>query len=462
MKGVFILFENPGKRVVCTLLVFGLAFSSLLTVDSQAAKKTKLKTKKITMKVGQKKKIVINGKKKKAVYRFVSSSKAKATVSKSGVISAKKAGKVTVTVKETYKKKTKKLGKTVVTIKKKDDGKKPQLTAVPSSSPVATPVVTPVPQTSSQPQSTEGPKQTEEPKQTEAPVVTESPAPVMKPIGPYIEDTDSSVPDGFDKVNNEVAGTVEDITYESTVIKKDAVVKRKAKVVLPKGYTEDKKYPVVYMNHGIGGNETVFYGDKVQNLIWNAIANGDAEEMIAVFPSCCANETNNQGDNDFFSVEHYAAYNNFLNDLKECLMPYINENYSTLTGRENTAVCGFSMGGRVSLHIGFTLQDTFRYVGAFCPAPGIFEHNDNGVHEDGLFTHETFTLQDQYMDDTLVMIVKGKDDGVVKNFPKDYTDALTANQVPHLFFELPGGHDTSVYKPGMYNFLRRIFHRNEE
>lgn len=456
MKGVFILFENPGKRVVCTLLVFGLAFSSLLTVDSQAAKKTKLKTKKITMKVGQKKKIVINGKKKKAVYRFVSSSKAKATVSKSGVISAKKAGKVTVTVKETYKKKTKKLGKTVVTIKKKDDGKKPQLTAVPSSSPVATPVVTPVPQTSSQPQSTEGPKQ------TEAPVVTESPAPVMKPIGPYIEDTDSSVPDGFDKVNNEVAGTVEDITYESTVIKKDAVVKRKAKVVLPKGYTEDKKYPVVYMNHGIGENETTFFGNKVQNVIWNAIANGDAEEMIVVFPNGCANEKGNSSGLEFFSKEHYAAFDNFINDLKECLMPYINEKYSTLTGRENTAVCGFSMGGRVSLHIGFTLQDTFRYVGAFCPAPGIFEHNDMNVHEDGLFTPETFTLQDQYMDDTLVMIVKGTNDTTVKNFPKDYTEALTANQVPHLFFELPGGHDTSVYKPGMYNFLRRIFHRNEE
>lgn len=447
--------------MICMLLILGLAFSSLLTVDSQAAKKTKLKTKKITMKVGQKKKIVINGKKKKAVYRFVSSSKAKATVSKSGVISAKKAGKVTVTVKETYKKKTKKLGKTVVTIKKKDDGKKPQLTAVPSSSPVATPVVTPVPQTSSQPQSTEGPKQTEEPKQTEVPVVTESPAPAMKPIGPYIEDTDSSVPDGFDKVNDEVAGTVENITYESTVIKKDAVVERRAKVVLPKGYTEDKKYPVVYMNHGIGENETTFYGNNVQNVIWNAIANGDAEEMIAVFPNGCANEKGNSSGLEFFSKEHYAAFDNFINDLKECLMPYINEHYSTLTGRENTAVCGFSMGGRVSLHIGFTLQDTFRYVGAFCPAPGIFEHNDNGVHEDGLFTPETFTLKDEYMNDTLVMIVKGKSDGVVKNFPKDYTDALTANQVPHLFFELPGGHDTSVYKPGMYNFLRRIFHREE-
>ena len=454
------MFKSSGKRVISMLLILGLAFSGSLSVASQAAKKTKLKTKKITMKVGQKKKIAIKGKKKKAVCRFVSSSKAKASVSKSGVVTAKKAGKVTITVKETYNKKTKKLGKTVVTIKKKEDGKKPLPTAVPSSSPAATPVVTPVPQSSSQPQNTEAPKPTEDPLKTEAPLETETPAPAMKPIGPYIEDTDFSVPDGFDKVDDEVAGTVVDITYDSAVIKENAVVERKAKVVLPKGYTKDKKYPVVYMNHGIGENETTFYENKVQNVIWNAVANGDAEEMIVVFPNGCANEKGNSSGLEFFSKEHYAAFDNFINDLKKCLMPYINGNYSTLTGRENTAVCGFSMGGRVSLHIGFTLQDTFRYVGAFCPAPGIFEHNDMNVHEDGLFTPETFTLQDQYMNDTLVMIVKGTNDTTVKNFPKDYTDALTANQVPHLYFELPGGHDTSVYKPGMYNFLRRIFHRN--
>ena len=219
------------------------------------------------------------------------------------------------------------------------------------------------------------------------------------------------------------------------------------------------EYPVVYLNHGIFGNETSLYGDKVQNVIWNAIAEGVAEEMIAVFPNGCANEYNGQGPYDGFSVQHYAGYNNFLNDLKECLMPYINENYSTKTGREYTAIGGFSMGGRVTLHIGFTLQEDFRYIGAFCPAPGIFKHNDYGVNENGLFTQETFTLQEKYMDDTLVMIVKGGNDDIVKNFPKDYTDALTQNKVPHIFYEVPGGgHDGGVYKPGMYNFFRRIFH----
>lgn len=449
------MLKKMAKESLCMMLVAGIVCSGVSGSVSQAAKKAVLKTKNLSMKVGQKKKITISGKQKKAVYRFVSSSKAKAAVSKTGVVTAKKAGKVTITVTEKYKKKNRKLGKVSVQIKAKDTDKKvvespavptasTPASAVPSSAPSGTPSVT----ASSVPE-TQAP--TEEPSQ--------EPVSTMKPIAQYLEDTSTEVPADFSKVNKSVEGTVEDITYESTVIKEGETVTRKAKVVLPKDYSEDKKYPVVYMQHGIFGNETSLYGDKVQNVFWNAMANGDAEEMIAVFPNACANEA---GAGSGFNVEHYSAYNNFLNDLNECLMPYINEHYSTLTGRENTAICGFSMGGRVTLHIGFTLQDKFRYIGAFCPAPGIFTHNDNGANETGLFTPETFTLWDEYMNDTLVMIVKGTDDGVVKQFPKDYTDALTANGVPHLFFEFKGGHDGNVYKPGLYNFLRRIFHRESE
>lgn len=451
--------RNTVKRVICMLLAAGLLFTCASSDIAQAAKKAKLKTKKVTMVVGEKKKIIIKNKNKKASYGFTSSSKTKAEVSKSGVIKAKKAGKVNITVKETYKKKTIKLGKVKVTVKSKksenntENNIENQIQATqapvqPTQSAVQTQEDAVPTMPAEQP--------TAEPEETNSPV---SSADEMEPIAQYLEDTNYDVPEGFDRQIPENEGTVEDITYDSTVIKEGAVIQRKAKVVLPKGYTEDKKYPVVYLNHGIFGNETSLYGDHVQNVIWNAIANGDAEEMIAVFPNCCANETGN--DNGLgFNVEHYAAYNNFLNDLQECLMPYINEHYSTLTAREYTAIGGFSMGGRVTLHIGFTLQDTFRYIGAFCPAPGIFDFTDYGVTDVGLFTKETFTLQDKYMDDTLVMIVKGGADTVVKQFPMDYHNALVDNGVPHIFYEVPGGgHDGGVYKPGMYNFFRRIFHK---
>ena len=271
---------------------------------------------------------------------------------------------------------------------------------------------------------------------------------------------DITVPNGFDSVNGAVAGTVQDITYGSTVIKQNEVVMRNAKVVLPKGYTTSKRYPVIYMLHGIFCNETTLYNDNTQYVLWNAVASGVAEEAILVFPNACANETGEsvEVNGSGFNLEHYSAYDNFINDLRDCLMPYINEHYPTKTGRENTAICGFSMGGRVALQIGFTMQDTFRYVGAFCPTFGILEYTNYGVHENGLFTEATFTLNNQYMDDTLVIIAAGTDDSIVGSEPKRYSDVLTANGVPHLYYELDGeGHGSGVYKHGLYQFVRRIF-----
>lgn len=453
------MFRKIAKTSVCLMLVAGMVCSGMTGSTSHAAKKAKLKTKKMSMVVGQKKKIAVTGKKAKAVYSFSSSSKAKASVSKSGMVTAKKSGKVTITVKEKIKKKTRSLGKVTVQIKKKVTNVTPSSTASPAPTAAASPTTTPSLTPSAAPTATVQP--------TLEPTPTVEPTPTIQPIAPYVEDTNTDVPDGFMSQDKNVAGTVVDITYDSTVVKEDAVIERKAKVVLPKDYTEDKKYPVLYMQHGIGENETTMYKNNVQNVVWNAIANGDAEEMIVVFPNACANEKGSGEGLDFYSKKHYEAYDNFVNDLEQCLMPYINENFSTLTGREYTAVCGFSMGGRVSLHVGFSLQDKFRYIGAFCPAPGILEYTMNGVHEDGLFTEETFTLKDEYMNDTLVQITAGENDGVVGANPENYAAVLDKNEVPHIFYKTKGGemnkpagggHEPAVYKHGLYNFLRRIFH----
>ncbi len=283
------------------------------------------------------------------------------------------------------------------------------------------------------------------------------------PIDQFVQDTNYDVPaDYMQKKDGIDYGSVENIQYQSTATNSI----RRAKVILPAGYSTGKKYPVLYLLHGIFGNETTLFGDGVQNVIGNAIASGDSEEMIVVLPNACANEA---GSGEGFNLEHYAAYDNFINDFEDCLMPYINEHYSIAAGRENTAISGFSMGGRVTLHIGFTLQDKVRYIGAFNPAFGIFEYENNGVHENGLFTEESFTLQPQYMQDMLVLIAAGTNDGIVRDEPERYHNALTANQVPHIYYATQGinasgqpssgGHDGDVYKHGLYNFMRRIFHK---
>lgn len=462
------MIAKNGKKSLCLLLALGLVCTSVSN-PSEAAKKAKLATKKMTLKVGQSKKISIKGKKKKAKYVFTSSAKKKATVSKAGVVKAKKVGKATITVKEKYKKKTKKLGKVKIVIQKKKGSSVNTAKATPTSNitmlpnPTApasgTPTVTPDDSTQT----------------TGTPTITPSPTPVCNsptptptpvcnsPTPTPSEDAELSVPTGFRSQKAANAGTVENITYDSTVITEGKTIQRKAKVVLPKGYTTEKKYPVVYMQHGIFGDETSLYNDKTQYVIWNAIANGDAKEMIVVFPNACANEA---GKGEGYNLEHYSAYNNFTNDLSECLMPYINAHYSTLTGRENTAICGFSMGGRVSLQIGFQKQEDFGYIGGFCPAYGIFKYTNYGVTEPGFFTEDTFTLKPEFMNNTLVLIAAGPKDTIVKTEPKRYADALAKNNVPHIYYETMGGdasskggggHEAAVYQHGLYNFLKRIF-----
>ena len=285
------------------------------------------------------------------------------------------------------------------------------------------------------------------------------------PVSQYVEDTDYNVPaDYMVRKDGVDYGQAEDIQYVSTATNST----RKAKVILPAGYHSGQKYPVLYLLHGIFGNEETLYNDQVQTVIGNAIASGDSEKMIVVLPNACANETGTPPDQGF-SLEHYAAYDNFINDFKDCLMPYINSHFSVATGRENTAISGFSMGGRVSLHIGFTLQDTVRYIGALNPAFGILEYENYGVHEDGLFTEESFTLQPEYWDDTLVLIAAGTNDSIVRDEPERYHNTLAKNGVPHIYYATDGvnangqtgdgGHNGDVYKHGLYNFMRRIFHQ---
>lgn len=194
-------------------------------------------------------------------------------------------------------------------------------------------------------------------------------------------------------------------------------VTRKALVGLPDGYNPKKKYPVVYGLHGYGWGIYNLAQDGATDVVWNGYANDVMEEVIMVFPNICANES---GQGAGYNQETYDAYDNCVNDIVNCLMPAINKHYSVKTGRLNTAVWGFSMGGREALNAGFKHPDKFGYIGAFCPAPGVLPYSA----EKGIFTEDTFTLPDAYKNNTLVMIVKGKNDTTVGDNPILYHKAL--------------------------------------
>ncbi len=165
------------RKAMAVALAGALVLTTFATgTTSEAAKKTKLKTKKVSIFVKGKKKISITGKKAKHKYTFTSKKKKIAKVSKKGVITGVKAGKTTITVKDTWKqkgkKKTKKLGTIKVTVKKKATPK-PKVTAQ-----VPQPPVTQVPAPPTQDPG-DGGSQTTPPDATQTP--TAPPAKTSKP-----------------------------------------------------------------------------------------------------------------------------------------------------------------------------------------------------------------------------------------------------------------------------------------
>ena len=236
-------------------------------------------------------------------------------------------------------------------------------------------------------------------------------------------------------------GTLKSGTYYSTTCKRD----KPFNILLPANYDPGKKYPVMYIMHGYWenqdrmitkGNSTMY----TRQIIGNAIAEGEAEEMICVFPYIYSSAT--QKDCTAMDDANNAAYDNFINDLTKDLMPYIEKNYSVKTGRDNTAITGFSMGGRESLLIGMQRPDLFGYVGAICPAPGV---TGSFKWKSGEEPH-------------ILFLTAGSNDEVVYSTPNGYHENFTNNGVPHIWHYVNGGYhgDNSIHAH-LYNFVRAAF-----
>lgn len=416
--------KKTRKQTLSICLSLALAATSLMAGSTDVSGKAKLKTTKMKLYIGQKKKITVKGKKAKAKYLFKSSAKAKASVSKKGIVKAKKVGKATITVKEKYKKKTKKVGKVIVTIKAKT--KKVTPTSTTNTNQTTAPALTPTPSPTTSPELSPSPTS----------------AATKKPSStPFLEDPAFTVPKNMITKYEARAGEVQEFKYESTAIVEGKSIERKAMVALPGNYKTTKKYPVVYALHGYNGWYKSMIDDGAPYISWNASCEDKAQDVILVCPAVCANESGEQ------SIE---AYDNFINDMIQCLMPAIEKNYSVLTGRENTAIWGFSMGGRESLQIGFKHPDKFGYIGAMCPAPGVLDHFKDG-----------FKLPDEYLNNTLVLIAKGARDDLVGDNPLIYHRELEKTKTPHLYYETMGfgggSHYKNVFLHGYYNLLVRAF-----
>ena len=250
-------------------------------------------------------------------------------------------------------------------------------------------------------------------------------------------------------------GKLEHKTYHSKIAEKEKGIN----ILLPPGYTTEKKYPVLYVLHGIFGDENSMVGNNNGGnsvTLINLINQGLAKEMIVVYPFMYTSKT--QAQCSAIDEKNVACYDNFIDELTTSIMPFISENYSVLEGRENTAIAGFSMGGRESLACAFYRPDLFAYVCAIAPAPGLVEGRDFAMFHKGQFKNEEVVFEKNKVHPDLLMICCGDSDSVVGTFPLTYHNLFLQNEVNHIWWSVPGSdHGDPAITSGLYNFAQRLF-----
>ena len=247
-------------------------------------------------------------------------------------------------------------------------------------------------------------------------------------------------PAGFDMKRDGIAhGKSEMIEYDS----KTVGTRRKMLVYTPPGYSTDRKYPVVYLLHGIGGDETEWQRFAKPEVIFdNLLAEQKLVPFIAVMPNGRAQKDDRPVGNIY---SHAPAFANFERDLLDDVIPAIEARYSVQADREHRALAGLSMGGGQSLNFGLAHLDTFAWVGAFSPAP------NTKPPAQLLPDADAATKQLK-----LLWLSCGSKDGLIK-IAQGVHDALKDKSVPHIWQVDGNAHDTPEWKSCLYNFSQLIF-----
>lgn len=258
----------------------------------------------------------------------------------------------------------------------------------------------------------------------------------------YAQNFEQEAPKGFDQLNKNIShGRLDSIVYNSKTVG-DV---RKAMVYMPPGYSTDKKYPVLYLLHGIGGDEMEWINGGLPEIIMdNLYAQNAIEPMIVVMPNGRAMK-DDRAIGNIFSKDKVDAFATFENDLLTDLIPYIEENFSVYTDKDNRAIAGLSMGGGQTLNFGLGNLDKFSWIGSFSAAP-------NTKLPELLVPHPEETKKKL----KLLWISCGDEDGLI-TFSTRTHKYLVNNDVPHIYYLEPGGHDFKVWKNGLYMFSKLIF-----
>lgn len=250
-----------------------------------------------------------------------------------------------------------------------------------------------------------------------------------------------SAPAGFDTRREEIErGWVETVEYDS----KTVGIRRRMIVYTPPGFSKEKKYPVLYLLHGIGGSEMNWVrAGAADAILDNLAADMKLVPMIVVMPNGRASAAP-PPDNPF-NEDAFGTYGAFEQELLKDVIPTIEARYPVQADREHRALAGLSMGGGQSLDFGLKHLETFAWIGGFSSAP-----NTRPAAE--LVPNPAETARKL----RLLWISCGDKDGLMR-ISQAFHTYLEEKKVPHVWHVDSGAHEWKVWRNDLYLLAQRLF-----
>jgi enterochelin esterase-like enzyme len=293
-------------------------------------------------------------------------------------------------------------------------------------------------------------------------------------LGPDDKPAFPDPPAGFNVKREDVPhGELKAVQYDS----KSLGTHRQMRIYTPPGYSADRKYPVLILLHGIGGNDMEWtkacHADKILD---NLLAEGKIRPMVVVFPNGNSSVTADvvgefpgegmgargpqtppapggaaaagagAGRGARGGRGNFESWGTpFENDLLKDIIPYVESHYSVYTDREHRALAGLSMGGGQTLNIGLAHIETFAWIGAFSSAPNT-KQPPSALLPDPAAAKQL----------KLLWLGCGNRDGLIR-ISQGVHQYLKENGVAHVWHVDGNAHDTTEWDNNLYLFSQRIF-----
>lgn len=249
----------------------------------------------------------------------------------------------------------------------------------------------------------------------------------------------------FDEVRNVPKGQLHYINYYSKVLK----MQRRMVIYLPFNYISEngKKFPVLYLRHGGGDNETSWTqaAGKADVILDNLIADKKAKPMLVVM-------TYGLTDGSWSGGSTKEGVNQLEAELVDNVIPYVETYYRVLKDKSSRAIAGLSMGGGQAYIIGLNNLDKFSYIGEF--SAGLLSDSKFDINER---VPAIFTKPEKVNSNLkLLWIACGKDDPRFSGHQVfDYM--LSEKKINHEFHIGEGGHEWRFWREQLASFAQRLF-----